>query len=739
MKKTLEARTIALCFGVAVVVLSWISFASYWSTRQLVYSFNEVTQTHQAIELIQHIEILMESAESSVRGYVIVGEDRRLDPYRYAKLVVPSELNQIEGFIKDYPRQQKTLRRLKALLEEHIDYLSRAVLLRRSQGSEAAAQWILNERDATKRNKMEHLLSEFQQEERKQLRWRWNYTVEHSFITKIVLLLAAGVSFALLVWVFSLLRHERTERQQAESATQRTETFLHSIVERIPYMISVKEAENLRLTLVNKAAEEWMGRSREDLLGSNEFDLRPKDEAIEALQKDRRVLQEGFPLDIPEDPLLLAGKERRVLHTQKIPLPDEQGNPAYLLSISEDITQRKQAEMMLQMSRDAAVESARMRSEFISNMSHEIRTPLSVIIGMTSLLLDTELSKDQHQFASAVQRAADGLSLLSKTILDFSKIEAGAFVLETREVHIQEIVDSVVSMLAEQAKAKGIHLASFLPGELPATLLGDPARLRQVLTQLAGNAVKFTPRGEIILRVSQAKETESQLWLHFRLSDTGMGIPPDKQKNLFQAFRQIDGSQTRKFGGTGLGLAISKRIVELMGGEIGMESAEGQGSTFWFTVPFNKAHVQGVGVQPPSPAWARARMLIVHESETSRQLLQQQLKLWALASEAVPSGQTALEILRHEQKAGRPFPIVLTDMDLPDMDAVVLARSLKQDPDLAQTKVLVMVSGTRPMEMSEASSLGFAGWVSKPPKMEELHERIASLIETPAKDFPHRV
>jgi len=730
MKKPLEPRTIAVLFGIAVLVLSWVSLATYWSTHRLVQSFEADNESHQILDKLQHIEVLIESADTSVRSYAMTGNDARLDSYRYAKLVVPYEMKQIENLLTTNPKRQGTWKRLNRLLASHLSDLAELVSLRRTEGLGAAARWVANRDDKAKRDTMEHLLSEVQQEERTQLDFMRLSVSEHAWKTKAALILATLVSLSLLGWAFSLLGRTAEERRFAENVTQRTETFLHSIVERIPYMILVKEATHLRLTLVNRAAEEWLGRPREELLGSNDLDFRPREEAQAAMEKDRNVLREGKLVDIPEDPLRLPGRDERILHTQKIPLPDEEGNSAFLLTISEDITQRKQAEKMLELSRDAAVESARLKSEFIRNMSHEIRTPLSVVSGMTELLLDTSLTEDQRRFASMVHRAADGLTALSKSILDFSKIEAGAFSLDIQEIDVRKIVEDVVSMMAEQAKVKGVNLVSVIYSEIPPILRGDPIRLRQVMAQLIGNAVKFTEHGEIIIRVTESRQNQSQVWLHVRISDTGIGIPVEIQEHLFEAFRQGDGSRTRKFGGTGLGLAISKRILELMGGEIGFESASGQGSTFWFTVPFKRAAMAGAPTEESSAPWIRSRVLVVDESDTSRQMIQQQLHSWALASEAVSNGQAALELLKREQKAERPYPIVILDMHLPDMDGVVFARRLRADPALAGTKLIVMTSAGAPLEATAASALGFSSCITKPPTLEALHERLASLIET---------
>jgi two-component system, sensor histidine kinase and response regulator len=529
-----------------------------------------------------------------------------------------------------------------------------------------------------------------------------------------------------------MLGRATEERRNAEGATERMESFLQSIIERIPYRVLVKESTNLRLTLVNQAAADWLGRRPQDLLGSNAYDLFPKDMAHKEMREDRQALLAPQPVDIPEERWQLPGQEERILHTQKVVIPDATGYPAFLVTISEDITLRKQEERLLQMSRDAAVESARVKAEFLRNMSHELRTPLSIVMGMNSLLLDTELSDAQKKFAQAVQRAADGLSQLTKGVLDFSKIESGTFTVEAEEFRLSRIFEQVNAMFMEQAKAKNLGLACLLGSDIPPRLVGDGVRLRQVLTQIVGNAVKFTPRGEVVIRASVARQDASAVWLQCKVCDTGIGIDPEAQAFLFEPFRQGDGSRTRRFGGTGLGLAMAKRIIELMGGEIGFDSRPGEGATFWFTLPFKKVTQAGPTVQAVELPWAKARVLVVEEDETSRQVRRQQLSGWALASEGSANGEAALALLRREKKAGRPFPIVILDMHLTDMDAVSFAREIKRDPALWETQLLVLTAGEVALDAATADTLGFASWLPKPVPADVLYDRLALVIDRPA-------
>ena len=432
MKRPLNSRAVRISFGISMSVLAWISIASYWSTHALVDSFDTVARGHKAIGKFQHIETLMESAESGVNDYVMTGNPKRLNPFDYAKLMVPLELRQLDELLSLESSKRNSYEALTRILASQLEYLAHVASLRQSQGYEAASKYIASQPDS-KRDVMEHILSDVQVAEFTGLDLRWQNASEHSLRTKGFLALATLVSLAVLGWIYGLLRRETAGRRQAESAQGQTETFMRSIIERIPYMILVKEAENLRIKVANKAAAEWLGKTEAELLDSSEFDLRPKEDAQASTQSDRQALGKGVLIDA-EEKLVLPGKEERILHTQKIPVHDADGNRTYLLIISEDITIRRQAEKLLELSRDAALKAASLRSEFIRNMSHEFRTPLSIMVGMSSLLADTTLTKDQRKFVQTIQRAAEGLSVLTKSILDFSKIEAGSYTIENREM-----------------------------------------------------------------------------------------------------------------------------------------------------------------------------------------------------------------------------------------------------------------------------------------------------------------
>ncbi|MEO5342533.1 MAG: ATP-binding protein [Gammaproteobacteria bacterium SHHR-1] len=524
--------------------------------------------------------------------------------------------------------------------------------------------------------------------------------------------------------------------QMAEDIRER-EHFLQTIIDQLPLMLFVKEAEGLRFVHFNPAGERLLGIRKEDLLGRCDADLFDPQQADIFSQKDREVLEQGRVLDIAEE-TIDTPKGRRLLHTRKVPIKDEQGQPRFLLGISEDITEAKASERELRDYRDnlerlvaqrtqeleqaktEAEQANRAKSEFLANMSHEIRTPMNGIIGMTHLLLSSELAPKQRNFARRAHDSAVGLLGILNDILDFSKIEAGRLELEVVGFRLNELIEQLNSLVGSKAEEKGLSIQIRVAPEVPNMLLGDPLRLRQVLLNLLSNAVKFSPPGaRVNLSVALQEQNPQRVRLLFSVADSGIGISKEDQQRLFQAFSQADASTTRKYGGTGLGLTISRRIIGYMGGDIKLESEPGVGSTFSFSIELGWRATEpeaipslAQDVQDLEQIQARlrgARVLLVEDNEINRELVVELLASRGVRTQVAVNGEQALRRLEQND-----FDLVLMDCQMPRMDGYEATRRIRAQARYRQLPVLALTANAMIGDREKALAAGMNDHIAKP-------------------------
>ncbi len=528
--------------------------------------------------------------------------------------------------------------------------------------------------------------------------------------------------------------------KKAETELRESEKRLQAVMETIADPVVVYDGKG-NVEYLNPAFTKVFGWTLEELVGKR-IDFVPEEE-IAATQKALARVFKGEALSGFEGMRTTKSGSTITVKIGAALLLDVHGKPNGIVANFQDITlEKKSKDKLEQMNKEleTAIEQANImaqkaeaaniaKSEFLANMSHEIRTPLNGVIGMTSLLLDTDLTNDQKHYASVVRNSGESLLKVINDILDFSKIEAGKLDMEIIDFDLRVMLDDFASMMSLRVQKKNLEFICAASPDVPALLRGDPGRLRQILTNLVGNAVKFTEKGEISVRLYLEKETEKDVVILFSIKDTGIGIPEEKHDMLFESFTQADASTTRKFGGTGLGLTISKTLCEMMGGEIGINSEVGKGSEFWFTACFKKQEeAKHPAVKVQISDMKGLHILVVDDNETNREILHGQLGAWGMRVKEAVDGPDALNKFYQAVKQEDPFQIAILDMQMPIMDGLSLGKIIKADDKFKSVHLIMMTSIGQAGDAREFEKMGFAAYLIKPVGHSDLFDCMATIL-----------
>ncbi|MBI1311325.1 response regulator [bacterium] len=529
-----------------------------------------------------------------------------------------------------------------------------------------------------------------------------------------------------IVGTFGVSR-DITRQQEALIALQKSERQNRMIVDTALDAFVAMDADGL-IADWNPQAEKTFGWSRSEVLGQN---LAGK--IIPERYREQHTTGLKRYLETGEQNVLQRRLELTAIHRNGTEFPVEltispisDDASTLFAAFIHDISKRKKAERELRESKESAESANRAKSDFLANMSHEIRTPMNAIIGMTELVLDMELTQSQRDYLSMVRSSSESLLTLINDILDFPKIEAGKLELEAVAFSLQECLGDTLKSLALRAHREELELACHIDPSVPDWLIGDPARLRQIIVNLVGNAIKFTEQGEVVVHADVDEQSNGSVLLHFSVTDTGIGIPPQKIKTVFGAFEQADSSTTRRYGGTGLGLAICARLSRLMNGTVWAESELGKGSTFHFTARL------GLSDAPPKTIERRIvqgnRVLVVDDNATNRLILDEMLRNWGIEVTCVESVDKALTVLRASRESGRPFQLVLSDVHMPDRDGFDLAQEMHDDPSMSEAVIMMLTSGDRSGDVVKCRDLGVASYLRKPVKQSELFDVLVAAL-----------
>ncbi|MES2857163.1 MAG: ATP-binding protein [Bdellovibrionota bacterium] len=726
----------------ALAFIAVLGFVAFQSVEKVTNATANRAKSRQTLLSLANLTSTLREAESSQRGYLLTSNDAFIIRFQSAKESVPIQINEILASLSENTKNADSVRMLGKLISERLAELDRTLELSQTKGIDKAVAVIHARAESELMNQIRLVTAEIEASKKQDLQ-EATLIAERSLYSSPRWIAIAGIAaFLLLLGTGGFLNLTKRRRNLAESDLRDHEkanieltksqieyqSRIDVMLKNIDAVIWSTDAHGIYNFYEGNAASR-LGIDSKERIGQNAFTLNSsRPDVLKAIKE---------ALSGKSTAGVTAEVNGRWFRSGMSPIFNSFAEVTGVVGFSYDITDQKTAEAArsaLEVREGAAIEASKLKSEFLANMSHEIRTPINGVIGMTNLLLESNLTFEQKEYASMVRSSADILLTLVNDILDLSKAEAGKIELEMLDFSLEHVVKDIERMLSHSAKNKGLKLLKSMPTDLPQYINGDPTRLRQILVNLVNNSIKFTSEGQIVIEVSNEKQTSNELVLRFEVSDTGIGIPQTALGRLFKSFSQADSSTTRRFGGTGLGLSISKRLVESMNGEIGVRSTEGKGSTFWFTIPFKlgksirgRDSFESVTTVDSKRS---LRVLVAEDNSVNQVIAKKMIEKMGHSVLIAANGIEALDALRTSS-----FDLVLMDCQMPELDGYEATQTIRVDRSVKNPNVPIIAMTANAMngDREKCLAAGMNDYISKPVREKDLQVVIDRVLVAAVK------